>query len=38
MTAEADNTTVACLSHKMKYKDVPCGKQLKHWLEQQFVD
>lgn len=38
MTAAADNTTVTCLSHKMKYKEVACGKQLKHWLELQFVD
>ncbi|MRS92064.1 lipase family protein [Enterobacteriaceae bacterium RIT714] len=22
----------------MKYKEVPCGKQLRHWLELQFVD
>ncbi|WP_455426408.1 hypothetical protein [Dryocola sp. LX212] len=38
MTAAADNTTVTSLSHKMKYKEVACGKQLKHWLELQFVD
>lgn len=38
MAYETDNTTVTCLSHKMKYKEVPCGKQLKHWLELQFVD
>lgn len=38
MTDTTDNTTVTCLSHKMKYKDVACGKQLKHWLELQFVD
>ncbi len=38
MTNETDNTTVTCLSHKMKYKEVLCGKQLKHWLELQFVD
>ncbi|WP_343648206.1 lipase family protein [Enterobacter sp.] len=38
MTAAADNTTVTCLSHKMKYKEVACGKQLKYWLELQFVD
>ncbi|MGL5599987.1 MAG: lipase family protein [Silvania sp.] len=33
-----DNTTVTCLSHKMKYKEVACGKQRMHWLELQFVD
>lgn len=38
MADETDNTTVTCLSHKMKYKEVPCGRQLKHWLELQFVD
>lgn len=38
MTDTTDNTTVTCLSHKMKYKEVACGKQLKHWLELQFVD
>ena len=30
MADETDNTTVTCLSHKMKYKEVPCGRQLKH--------
>jgi hypothetical protein len=30
--------TMTCLSHKMKYKEVACSKQLKHWLELQFVD
>jgi type VI secretion system protein VasL len=38
MMDTTDNTTVTCLSHKMKYKEVACGKQLKHWLELQFVD
>lgn len=38
MADETDNTTVTCLSHKMKYKEVTCGKQLKYWLELQFVD
>lgn len=38
MGAETDNTTVTCLSHKMKYKKVACGKQRLHWLELQFVD
>ncbi|BEM74022.1 hypothetical protein SME36J_34450 [Serratia marcescens] len=38
MAAATDNTTVTCLSHKAKYKEVPCGEQLKHWLELQFVD
>lgn len=33
-----DNTTVTCLSHKMKYKEVACGKQRMHWLELLFVD
>lgn len=33
-----DNTTVTSLSHKMKYKEVACGKQRMHWLELQFVD
>jgi type VI secretion system protein VasL len=33
-----DNTTVTCLSHKMKYKEVACGKQRMYWLELQFVD
>lgn len=38
MGAVTDNTTVICLSHKMKYKKVACGKQRLHWLELQFVD
>ncbi|WP_262749801.1 lipase family protein [Enterobacter quasiroggenkampii] len=38
MTDAKDNTTVTCLSHKMKYKEVACGKQRMHWLELQFVD
>ncbi|WNT36860.1 MULTISPECIES: lipase family protein [Enterobacter] len=38
MTDAKDNTTVTCLSHKMKYKKVACGKQQLHWLELQFVD
>jgi len=38
MDAAKDNTTVTCLSHKMKYKEVTCAKQPKHWLEMQFVD
>jgi hypothetical protein len=38
MTDTTDNTTVTCLSHKMKYKKVSCGEQQKHWLELQFLD
>lgn len=38
MRFSGDNTTVTCLSHKMKYKEVACGKQRMHWLELQFVD
>ncbi|MTH45963.1 lipase family protein, partial [Intestinirhabdus alba] len=38
MTDAKDNTTVTCLSHKMKYKEVACGKQRMRWLELQFVD
>lgn len=38
MGFSGDNTTVTCLSHKMKYKEVACGKQRMHWLELQFVD
>lgn len=38
MDSATDNTTVTCLSHKAKYKKVPCGEQLKAWLELQFVD
>lgn len=36
MDSATDNTTVTCLSHKAKYKKVPCGEQLKAWLELQF--
>jgi hypothetical protein len=38
MTDAKDNTTVTCLSHKMRYKEVACGKQRMRWLELQFVD
>ncbi|BEM74017.1 hypothetical protein SME36J_51890 (plasmid) [Serratia marcescens] len=38
MADKTDNTTVTCLSHKAKYKEVFCGEQLMHWLELQFVD
>jgi len=38
MAVSGDNTTVTCLSHKIKYKEVACGQQRKHWLELQFVD
>jgi len=27
MGFSGDNTTVTCLSHKMKYKEVACGKR-----------
>ena len=38
MGASTENTTVTCLSHEMKYKEVFCGKQKLYWLELQLVD